>query len=47
MTALHSHMLDDQPRLYFMHFWANDDQNFDVVGFGLPTNQPDRDVSAP
>ena len=25
MTALHSHMLDEQPRLYFMHFWANDD----------------------
>jgi hypothetical protein len=25
ITALHSHMLDEQPRLYFMHFWANDD----------------------
>jgi hypothetical protein len=25
VTALHSHMLDDQPRLFFMHFWANDD----------------------
>ena len=25
VTALHNHMLDDQPRLYFMHFWANDD----------------------
>ena len=25
MTALHSHMLDEQPRLFFMHFWANDD----------------------
>lgn len=24
-TALHSHMLDEQPRLFFMHFWANDD----------------------
>jgi hypothetical protein len=24
-TALHSHMLTDQPRLFFMHFWANDD----------------------
>src|SRR5581483_4705310 len=21
VTALHSHMLDEQPRLYFMHFW--------------------------
>jgi hypothetical protein len=25
VTALHSHMLDEQPRLYFMHFWANAD----------------------
>jgi len=25
VTALHSHMLDESPRLYFMHFWANDD----------------------
>lgn len=22
VTALHNHMLDDQPRLFFMHFWA-------------------------
>jgi hypothetical protein len=25
VTALHNHMLDEQPRLYFMHFWAHDD----------------------
>lgn len=25
ITALHSHMLDEQPRLFFMHFWANGD----------------------
>jgi hypothetical protein len=25
VTALHSHMLDDQPHMYFMHFWAQDD----------------------
>ena len=25
VTALHNHMLDDDPRLFFMHFWANDD----------------------
>jgi hypothetical protein len=24
-TALHSHMIDEEPRLFFMHFWANDD----------------------
>jgi hypothetical protein len=25
VTALHSHMLTEQPRMFFMHFWANDD----------------------
>jgi len=25
VTALHSHMLAETPRLFFMHFWANDD----------------------
>ena len=25
ITALHSHMLTENPRLFFMHFWANDD----------------------
>jgi len=27
VTALHNHMLDEEPRLFFMHFWANDDLN--------------------
>jgi hypothetical protein len=25
VTALHSHMLMEEPRLYFMHFWVNDE----------------------
>ena len=25
VTAVHSHMLMEEPRLFFMHFWANDD----------------------
>jgi hypothetical protein len=25
VTAIHNHMLDDQPHLFFVHFWANDD----------------------
>jgi hypothetical protein len=25
VTALHSHMLDDQPHMLFMHFWAHED----------------------
>jgi hypothetical protein len=25
VTAIHSHMLEEKPRLFFMHFWAVDD----------------------
>jgi biotin operon repressor len=25
VTALHNHMLDEQPRIFFMHYWANAD----------------------
>jgi hypothetical protein len=25
VTAIHSHMLTEQPRVFFVHFWANDD----------------------
>ena len=25
VTAVHNHMLDDEPRMFFMHFWGNDD----------------------
>ena len=25
ITSLHNHLLTEQPRLFFMHFWANDD----------------------
>ena len=25
VTALHNHLLSEEPRLFFMHFWANDD----------------------
>jgi Domain of Unknown Function (DUF1259) len=25
VTALHNHMFNDDPRLFFMHFWANDE----------------------
>ena len=25
VTAVHNHMLDEHPRLFFLHFWANDD----------------------
>jgi Domain of Unknown Function (DUF1259) len=25
VAAIHNHMLDDEPRAFFIHFWANDD----------------------
>jgi hypothetical protein len=25
VTALHGHMLAEEPRILFLHFWANDD----------------------
>jgi hypothetical protein len=25
VTAVHSHMLTEEPRIFFLHFWANDD----------------------
>jgi hypothetical protein len=25
VTAIHNHMLNDEPRMFFMHFWANND----------------------
>lgn len=25
VVALHNHMLDEEPRLFFLHFWANED----------------------
>ena len=25
VTAVHNHMRNDEPRLFFMHFWATDD----------------------
>jgi hypothetical protein len=33
VTALHNHMLDDMPRMFFMHFWAND--NLTKLAAGL------------
>jgi hypothetical protein len=33
VVAIHSHMLEEQPRLFFVHFWANDDA--DKLASGL------------
>lgn len=32
VTAIHNHMLHDEPRLFFMHFWAHDDLNKLTLG---------------
>jgi hypothetical protein len=34
VTALHSHMLEEEPRMFFMHFWANDDAQKLAKGLG-------------
>ncbi|TPI47667.1 DUF1259 domain-containing protein [Mesorhizobium sp. B2-9-1] len=39
VTAVHNHMLDDQPRLFFMHFWANDDVGKLAKGLRLALDQ--------
>ena len=39
VTALHNHMLTESPRLYFMHFWANDDAVKLASGLGAALDQ--------
>jgi len=39
VTALHSHMLDEEPRLFFMHFWANDDATLLAKGLGAALDE--------
>ena len=46
VTALHSHMLNDQPRLYFMHFWANDDAQKLATGLKAALDKVNRKKSA-
>jgi hypothetical protein len=38
VTALHNHMLDEEPRLFFMHFWANDDAQKLAAGLRAALN---------
>jgi hypothetical protein len=32
VTAIHNHMLGEQPRLFFLHFWAHGDARKLVAG---------------
>ena len=39
VTAVHSHMLTESPRLFFMHFWANNDAMKLATGLGAALDQ--------
>jgi hypothetical protein len=39
VTALHGHMLDEEPRLFFMHFWADDDLDKLLKGLSAALSQ--------
>jgi hypothetical protein len=39
VTALHNHALGDQPRLIYMHFWANDDPSKLATGLRAALDQ--------
>ena len=39
VTALHTHMLDETPHLYFLHFWAVDDAVFLARGLRAALDQ--------
>jgi len=39
VTGLHNHMLGDEPRLFFMHFWANDDAKKLATGLKAALSQ--------
>ena len=41
VTALHNHMLNDAPRLFFMHFWANDEVAKLAAGLRTALNKID------
>ncbi len=47
VTALHNHMLDDEPRLFFMHFWANDDLSKLLAGLSAALDRIAVQHSAP
>lgn len=39
VTALHNHLLGEQPRLFFMHFWGNDQASRLAQGLRAALNQ--------
>ena len=41
VTALHSHMVDEEPRMFFMHFWAQDSLPKLLTGLKAALSQVD------
>jgi hypothetical protein len=41
VVSLHNHMLDEEPRLFYMHFWANDDAEKLARGFRAALDETD------
>ncbi len=39
VTAVHNHMLSDEPRIFFMHFWANGDAGALAAGLAAALSQ--------
>ena len=39
VTAVHNHMLNDEPRIFFMHFWANGDARALAAGLAAALSQ--------
>jgi hypothetical protein len=39
VTAVHNHMLNDEPRIFFMHFWANSDAKALAEGLAAALKQ--------
>jgi hypothetical protein len=47
INSLHNHMVDEEPRLFFVHFWGNDDPLKLARGLRTALDQMDVRRSAP
>ncbi len=47
VTALHQHHIAEQPKVYYMHFWANSDPANLAQGLRAALDQTNSAVQAP
>jgi hypothetical protein len=47
VTAMHQHHIDEQPKVYYMHFWANDDPANLASGLRAALDQTNSALQAP